>query len=139
MDSRQPLPRRSCSPAVVSQASGLALAIALGLTGAAQHRAWGSSPQAWTSYGQEVQRDCLAASRLSQPRPAGDRIDLPAPTTGAGAATGLVSVLLLRGTYPQPHMAGRSGLELCTYDASSRQVRIGDADRLDLQPAILRR
>ncbi|KMM16582.1 hypothetical protein SYNGFB01_10345 [Synechococcus sp. GFB01] len=117
----------------------MALAIALGLTGAAPELAWGSTPQAWSRYDQEVQRACLAASRLRQSSPAGDRIDLPAPTTGPGAATGLVSVLLLRGTYPQPHMAGRSGLELCVYDASRRQVRLGDADRLNLQPAVLRR
>ena len=120
-------------------APGLALGLALGLVSSSLDRAWGSSPQAWASYGQEVQRACLSASRLRQPRPAGDRLDLPAPATTAPSSPGLLSVLLLRGTYPQPHMAGRSGLELCVYDASRRQARIGDADGLDLQPAVLRR
>ena len=129
------MPHRSSARALFSQGSGLALGLSLGLVGTGLDRAWSSSPQAWANYGQEVQRACLAASRLRQPRPAGDRLDLPAPATASNATSGLVSVLLLRGTYPQPHMAGRSGLELCLYDASRRQARIGDADRLDLQPA----
>ena len=132
------MPHRSSARALFSQGSGLALGLSLGLVGTGLDRAWSSSPQAWANYGQEVQRACLAASRLRQPRPAGDRLDLPAPATAtaSNAASGLVSVLLLRGTYPQAHMAGRSGLELCLYEASRRQARIGDADRLDLQPAV---
>jgi hypothetical protein len=76
-------------------------------------RALASSTKAWASYGQEVQQACLTASRLRQPRPAGDRLDLPMQASTPSAGTGVISVLLLRGTYPQPHMAGRSGLELC--------------------------
>ena len=118
---------------------GLAFGLSLSLLGINLEQASASSPQAWANYGQEVQRACLAASRLRQPRPAGDRLDLPAPATASNATSGLVSVLLLRGTYPQPHMAGRSGLELCIYDASRRQARIGDAVRLDRQTGALRR
>lgn len=83
-----------------------------------------ASPQAWTAYGQQVVRACLAASGLRDPKPAGERVDLP------GRNDALTSVLLLGGTYPQPHMAGRRGLELCLYDARSRQARVAEADRL---------
>jgi hypothetical protein len=61
---------------------------------------------------------------LRQPRPAGDRVDFPA----AGGA--LTSALLLQGTYPQSHLAGRRGLELCLYDSATNQARVVDADRL---------
>mgnify|MGYP006272111253 CR=1 FL=1 len=133
------MPRRTSPRAPYRAVGGLAFGLSLSLLGINLEQASASSPQAWANYGQEVQRACLAASRLRQPRPAGDRLDLPAPATASNATSGLVSVLLLRGTYPQPHMAGRSGLELCLYDASRRQARIGDADRLDRQPGALRR
>jgi hypothetical protein len=108
---------------------GLTLALGAALAWSTQGSARASSPQAWASYGQEVQRACLAASRLRQAKPAGDRVDL----AGQGEGAGLLSALLLRGTYPQPHLAGRTGLELCVYDASRKRIRIGEADRLDLQ------
>jgi len=82
-----------------------------------------SSPQAWNAYGQQVVKACVAASGLRSPKPAGERVDLP------GRNDALTSALLLEGTYPQPHMAGRRGLELCLYDARSRQARVAAADR----------
>jgi len=105
--------------------SSLPLAQLLGLAlMAAAMPARAASPQAWNAYGQQVQKACLAASVLRNPRPAGERVDLPGP------GDALSSALLLEGTYPQPHMAGRRGLELCLYDARSKQARVGDADRL---------
>lgn len=83
-----------------------------------------STPQAWTAYGQQVVKACLAASGLRNPKPAGMRVDLP------GGSDALTSALLLEGTYPQPHMAGRRGLELCLYDSRSRQARVAEADRM---------
>ena len=82
-----------------------------------------STPQAWTAYGQQVVKACLVASGLRNPKPAGERVDLP----GRGEA--LSSVLLIEGTYPQSHMAGRRGLELCLYDGASRKARVAEADR----------
>jgi hypothetical protein len=105
------------SPRLVAPLLGLALA-------AAAPRAIASSPQAWNAYGQQVVKACLAASSLRNPKPAGERVDLP----GRGEA--LSSALLLQGTYPQPHMAGRRGLELCLYDARSKQARVAEADQL---------
>jgi hypothetical protein len=86
--------------------------------------AWAASPQAWNAYGLQVQKSCLAASGLRNPRPAGERVDLPGP------GDALSSALLVEGSYPQPHMAGRRGLELCLYDARSKQAKVGDADRM---------
>jgi len=125
-------PRRTGFGMASRQGRGLILGLSLSLLGTGLDRALASSPQAWATYGQAVQQACLSASRLRQPRPAGDRLDLPMPASPTAAATGVISALLLRGTYPQPHMAGRSGLELCVYDASRKQARIGDADRLNL-------
>lgn len=87
-------------------------------------RARASSPQAWQSYGAEVSRACLAASGLRDPRPAGERVDLH---QDSGALT---SALLLEGVYPQAHLAGRRGLELCLYDSRTRQARVAEADAL---------
>lgn len=96
---------------------GLALA-------AAALPASASSPQAWNAYGQQVLKACVAASRLRNPKPAGERVDLP------GRSEAPISALLLEGGYPQPHMAGRRGLELCLYDGASRKARVAEADRL---------
>jgi hypothetical protein len=104
-------------------ASLLGLSLAVGALPASA-----SSPQAWTAYGQQVVKACLAVSGLRNPRPAGDRVDLP------GRNDALTSALLLEGTYPQPHMAGRRGLELCLYDARSKQARVAEADRLMTVP-----
>ena len=83
-----------------------------------------STTDAWKAYGQQVLRACSAASTLRQPRPAGDRLDLP------GENGSQFSVLMLEGTYPQVHMAGRRGLELCLYNARSQKVRVIEAEGL---------
>jgi len=109
------------------QATGLLLGLTLAGLGTLPVRA--SSPQAWEAYGRQVLQACTAASGLRNPRPAGERVDLPSAT---GSPT---SVLLLQGRYPQPHMAGSSGLELCLYDGASRRARVAAADRLISTPA----
>jgi len=103
-----------------------ALVLGLGLAAAPLTAvpAGASSPQAWQDYGQQVLKACRAASTLRSPRPAGERVDVN------GRSGGLVSALLLEGTYPQPPMAGRRGLELCLYDARSRQASVADANAL---------
>lgn len=98
--------------------------LAAGLFALAAAPARASSPSAWAALGQQVLQACRAASSLRNPQAAGERVDLPAAN---GAPT---SVLLLQGTYPQPHMAGRRGLELCLYDGGSRRARVVEADRL---------
>ncbi len=103
-----------------------ALLLGLGLAAApiTAAPAGASSPQAWQDYGQQVLKACTAASTLRSPRPAGERVDVN------GRSDGLVSALLLEGIEPQPHRAGRRGLELCLYDARSRQASVADANNL---------
>ena len=103
-------------------AAGLTALVTLGLGGMPANA---SSPGAWNAYGQEVQQACIAASGLRNARPAGERLDLSDPGGGS-----LISVLLLEGTAPQPHMNSSREVELCVYEASSRQARVADADRL---------
>ena len=98
------------------------LALAAALIGANPTGA--SSPQAWQDYGQQVLKACSAASTLRAPRPAGERVDVNSRSGG------LVSALLLEGAHPQPHLAARRGLELCLYDARSRQASVADANNL---------
>ena len=106
---------------------GSALLLAMTLAGLGNRPAMASSPQAWEAYGRQVLQACRAASSLRNPRRAGERVEVPSAN---GSPT---SVLLLQGSYPQPHMAGSSGLELCLYDGASRRARVTDADRL-IQP-----
>lgn len=106
--------------------AGPLLALALGSAAlvAGPAPAEASSPQAWAAYGRQVVAACSAASTLRNPRPAGERVDLPAANGSP------MSVLLLEGNYPQPHMASRKGLEICLYDGTTRRARVAEADRL---------
>lgn len=81
-----------------------------------------STPQAWGAYDAEVLKACLAASSLSNPRAAGQRVDFD-------DATGY-SALLLAGTYPQPHMKHQPGRELCLFDRRTRTAVVTEADGL---------
>ena len=103
-----------------------ALLLGLGLAAApiTAGPAGASSPQAWQDYGKQVLHACTAASTLRAPRPAGERVDV---TAANGAQT---SVLLLEGTYPQAHMAGKRGLELCLFDSGTRKASVAEANNL---------
>jgi hypothetical protein len=81
-----------------------------------------SSPEAWKAYDREVRLACLAASGLKAPRVAGQRVDVPELS---------LSVLLLAGRYPQAHMAGRSGRELCIFTQEGRRAVVAGAEGLD--------
>lgn len=108
------------------RAGPLALLALAGLLAAAEATtpAWASSPQAWAEHQRQVLKACTAASGLRQPRAAGERLDFNRPDGSR------ISVLLIEGRYPQPHMAGRRGLELCLFDPRSRKASVADADRL---------
>lgn len=96
----------------------LLVAVLLLSAGSAQ----ASSPQAWAALAREVTASCLARSGLRQPRPLGERVDVEE-----------MSVLLIGGTYPQPHMNNSRGTELCLFDRRSRRASVVPADAL-LQP-----
>ena len=80
-----------------------------------------SSPAAWAAYDTPVRAACRAASTLAGPIERGERLDLPGPG---------LSLLLLEGRYPQPHMQGKRGLELCVYEQATRRASVADAARL---------
>ena len=105
--------RRSGVPSL----AGLLLAA----TALAGGPALASSPQAWSAYDRQVRTACVAASGLAAVRVKGQRVDLP----GLG-----LSALLLEGTYPQPHMGGQKGLELCLVEQRSGRASVAEADRL---------
>jgi len=106
----------ACRSGVPSLA-GLLLAV----TALAGGPALASSPQAWSAYDRQVRTACVAASGLAAVRVKGQRVDLP----GLG-----LSALLLEGTYPQPHMGGQKGLELCLVEQRSGRASVAEADRL---------
>jgi hypothetical protein len=80
-----------------------------------------SSPEAWNRYDRQVRSACVAASGLAAVRIRGSRVDLP--------SLGLSS-LLLEGRYPQAHLAGRRGLELCVFEQRSGRAAVAEADPL---------
>ena len=90
-------------------------------TALASKAALASSPEAWRAYDRQVRAACVAASGLTAARVKGQRVDLP--------DLGL-SVLLLEGTYPQPHMRGQRGLELCLLERRSGRASVAEADQL---------
>ena len=97
----------------------LSLALLL-LVAAGQAQA--SSDQAWQAQEREMRERCLAASQLQQARIAGEPV-LFDDRLG-------ISALMLSGRYPQPHMQGQRGRELCLYQRSSGTAHIAEADRL---------
>jgi hypothetical protein len=121
-----------CRPQAVCQVGGGGrLVLAALLLAVVAPQALASSPEAWRAYGQEVRSACKAASRLRQPRVLGERIDLPATTTSPDGVTLMISALLLEGRYPQAHMRGQMGRELCLFDQRTRRASVGEADLLD--------
>lgn len=80
-----------------------------------------SSPAAWAADDARVRTACRAASLLVGVVERGDRLDVPTPG---------LSLLVLEGRYPQPHMHGQRGVELCVYERSSGRASVVEADRL---------
>ena len=80
-----------------------------------------SSPDAWRAYDRQVRNACVAASGLAAARVKGQRVDEKDLD---------ISALLLEGTYPQPHMRGQKGLELCLFERRSGRAKVADGDQL---------
>ncbi|MBD9413787.1 hypothetical protein IB234_04345 [Pseudomonas sp. PDM16] len=85
-------------------------------------QAQASSEQAWQAQERDMRERCLAASQLQQARIAGEPV-LFDDQLG-------ISALVISGRYPQPHMQGQRGRELCLYQRSSGTAHIAEADRL---------
>lgn len=81
-----------------------------------------SSPDAWAAYDKAVLAGCTRASGLKDAKPVGtaaqfdDRVGYTA--------------LLLQGQYPQKHMKGQQGTELCLYNKKSKTAYVTEWDSI---------
>ena len=81
-----------------------------------------SSPDAWAAYDKAVLASCTKASGLTDAFPVGkaaqfdDRVEYTA--------------ILLQGRYPQKHMKGQQGTELCLYNKKSKTAFITEWDSI---------
>ncbi|WP_411385590.1 hypothetical protein [Pseudomonas sp. MPB03] len=94
----------------------------LGLTAAIAFQAQAASPDAWAAYDKKVLASCLKTSGLKDPEPVGtaaqfdDRVGYTA--------------LLLQGQYPQKHMNGATGTELCLYRKKTKTAFVTEWDSI---------
>ncbi|CAN1598152.1 hypothetical protein [Pseudomonas mediterranea] len=85
-------------------------------------QAHASSPEAWTAYDKAVLASCIKASGLKDVEPVGtaaqfdDRVGYTA--------------LLLQGQYPQKHMKGATGTELCLYRKKTKTAHVTEWDSI---------
>ncbi|NRB54471.1 MAG: hypothetical protein HRU39_00615 [Salinicola sp.] len=81
-----------------------------------------SSDDAWQEHDRAVIEQCQQASQFPDAAPAGEPVLFD---DEAG-----MTALLIQGHYPQDHMNGQAGQELCLFLRSSQEVYIADADKL---------
>ena len=85
-------------------------------------QAHASSPDAWATYDKAVLAGCTKASGLKGVKPVGDAAQFD-DRVGYTA-------LLLQGQYPQKHMKGAQGTELCLYDKKSKTAYVTEWDSI---------
>ncbi len=85
-----------------------------------------SSPDAWAEYDKTVLASCTKASGLKDAKPVGNAAQFD-DRVGYTA-------LLLQGQYPQKHMKGQQGTELCLYNKKSKTAYVTEWDSIR-QPA----
>jgi|GEM_PF-3020464 len=81
-----------------------------------------SSDAAWAEHDRTVIEQCQQASQFPDAAPAGEPVLFD---DEAG-----MTALLIQGHYPQDHMNGQAGQELCLFQRSSQEIYITDADKL---------
>ena len=81
-----------------------------------------STPGEWANHEREVTTACLEASGLDNPQAVGTIVTF-SDDVGYDA-------LLVKGTYPQPHMHHQIGQVLCLFNRGTRQVSTSDADQM---------
>jgi len=81
-----------------------------------------SSPDAWAAYDKTVLASCTKASGLKNSQPVGN----PAQFDDRVGYT----ALLLQGQYPQKHMKGAQGSELCLYNKKSKTAYVTEWDSI---------
>lgn len=85
-------------------------------------QAHASSPDAWTAYDKTVLASCTKASGLKNAKPVG----APAQFDDRVGYT----AVLLQGQYPQKHMKGQQGTELCLYNKQSKTAFVSEWDSI---------
>ncbi|WP_409316108.1 hypothetical protein [Pseudomonas sp. KCJK9016] len=81
-----------------------------------------SSPDAWAAYDKTVLAGCTRASGLKGAKPVGNAAQFD-DRVGYTA-------LLLQGQYPQKHMKGQQGTELCLYNKKSKTAYVTEWDSI---------
>ncbi|WP_207847879.1 MULTISPECIES: hypothetical protein [unclassified Pseudomonas] len=85
-------------------------------------QAHASSPDAWAAYDKTVLASCTKASGLKGAKPVGT----PAQFDDRVGYT----AVLLQGQYPQKHMKGQQGTELCLYNKKSKTAFVTEWDSI---------
>jgi hypothetical protein len=85
-------------------------------------QAHASSPDAWAAYDKAVLANCTQASGLKNAKPVGNAAQFD-DRVG-------YSALLLQGQYPQKHMKGAQGTELCLYNKKSKTAYVTEWDSI---------
>ncbi|MGE8066503.1 hypothetical protein [Pseudomonas sp. NPDC089569] len=83
-------------------------------------QAHASSPDAWAAYDKAVLASCTKASGLKDAKPVGNAAQFD-DRVGYTA-------LLLQGVYPQKHMKGAQGTELCLYNKQNKTAYVTEWD-----------
>ena len=85
-------------------------------------QAQASSPDAWAAFDKAVLASCTKASGLKAAKPVGS----PAQFDDRVGYT----AVLLQGQYPQKHMKGQQGSELCLYNKQSKTAFVTEWDSI---------
>ncbi|WP_339538776.1 hypothetical protein [Pseudomonas sp. RA_15y_Pfl2_54] len=85
-------------------------------------QAHASSPEAWAAYDKSVLASCTKASGLKNVKPVGN----PAQFDRRVGYT----AVLLQGQYPQKHMKGQQGTELCLFNKKSKSAFVTEWDSI---------
>lgn len=81
-----------------------------------------SSPEAWAAFDKQLLASCTKASQLKQAKPVGQAAQFD-------DRVGYVA-LLLEGQYPQKHMQGQTGTELCLYNKQGKTAYVTEWDSI---------
>lgn len=85
-------------------------------------QAHASSPDTWAAFDKAVIASCTKASGLKGAKPVGNAAQFD-DRVGYTA-------LLLQGQYPQKHMKGQQGTELCLYNKKSKTAFVTEWDSI---------
>ena len=85
-------------------------------------QAQASSPDAWAAFDKAVLASCTKASQLSHTKPVGNAAQFD-------DRVGYTAVLL-QGRYPQKHMKGQQGTELCLFSKKDKTAYVTEWDSI---------